>query len=205
MSSLSSVEYWYHLWTSSLGVAAANWTNCSCLWLSCICFACALLNSDWSNYTQCPSVLCHHYSDCIHGNSTIHQVSKTLYCILWWCEDRLVSANDWHMVKFFYILLLLILLLAISLLNFSLSLIISVGITLPCLLAAPISSTGYVFVCLYVCCAVFVCACVFICMCISPLIMSHTPHKNSPSFRLMNLMCVCSIRMYCGGLYYIDC
>ena len=127
-------------------------------------------------------------------------------CIVYYhgVNNRLVSANDWHMVKFFYILLLLILLLAISLLNFSLSLIISVGITLPCLLAAPVSSSGYVFVCLYVCCAVFVCACVFICMCINPIIMSHTPHKNSPSFRLMNLMCVCSIRMYCGSLYYIQ-
>ena len=121
-------------------------------------------------------------------------------CIVYYDDviDRLVSANDWHMVKFFYILLLLILLLAISLLNFSLSMIISVGITLPCLLAAPISSSGYVFVCLYVCWAVFacVCACVFICMCINPIIMSHihththTHHKNSPSFRLINLMCV---------------
>ncbi|XP_065915857.1 glycosylphosphatidylinositol anchor attachment 1 protein-like [Dysidea avara] len=74
-----------------------------------------------------PSVLLY----CVVGSVLVSMVTVPFV--------RLASPCDWHIVKFFYLLLLITALLGIGLLNFSLSLIITVGITVPCLCAAPSS------------------------------------------------------------------
>ena len=56
---------------------------------------------------------------------------------------------------------------------------------------------------LSLCVSVPVCLCIYLYVYKSHNNVTHTPHKNSPSSGWW-IWCVCSIRMYCGSLYYID-